>query len=185
MIDIYRIVVLKYNMNLLIQEKIKKNKNDTKENNSSNNILNEQKILTEIVNANILLKQSIHYCIHDYIINFIFEFNNKILLYNRYNMIIKEDTEEDSFIYKYFCNIEYNKTKILRLFNDNFVKYLSKTELHQYYFFIRNIDYLFNYLNKLLQENDSFSYFEKGINALNILQEKIKESNNSTTKDIV
>ena len=185
LIDIYRIVVLKYNMNLLIQEKIKKNKNDTKENNSANNILNEQKILTEIVNANILLKQSIHYCIHDYIINFIFEFNNKILLYNRYNMIIKEDTEEDSFIYKYFCNIEYNKTKILRLFNDNFVKYLSKTELHQYYFFIRNIDYLFNYLNKLLQENDSFSYFEKGINALNILQEKIKESNNSTTKDIV
>ena len=106
LIEIYRIVVLKYNMNLLIQEKIKKNKNDTKENNSANNILNEQKILTEIVNANILLKQSIHYCIHDYIINFIFEFNNKILLYNRYNMIIKEDTEEDSFIYKYFCNIE-------------------------------------------------------------------------------
>jgi hypothetical protein len=119
------------------------NKKRTKNDPKIITILNTKKNIKEFINSNSILRKAIQYCIHDYIINFIFDFNNEILLYKRLNMIIKEDNKEENFNFKYFSNFKIIKKRMLYLFNDNYVKYLSSNELHQYYLFIRNIEHLF------------------------------------------
>ena len=113
LIDIFKIVSLKYNIIKNAEKTINKKraKNDPK----AIIALNTEKNMIEFINSNIILRNAIQYCIHDYIINFIFDFNNEILLYKRLNMIIKEDKEENKFIFKYFTNIEMIKKEILYL----------------------------------------------------------------------
>ena len=180
LIDIFNIVSLKYNIIKNAEKTINKKraKNDPK----LIIALNNEKNMIEFINSNIILRNAIQYCIHDYIINFIFDFNNEILLYKRLNMIIKEDKEEDKFIFKYFTNIEIIKKKILGLFNDKYEKYFSSNEFHQYYLFIRNIKYLFEYLSNLINEQNINNVFEKGKNSFNILKEYINAYNKEWEK---
>ena len=176
LIEIFQLVCLKYNIIKNIEKTEIKKRN--KKNKNNNIVLQDEKNMIDFINSNNILRRAIHYCIHDYIINFIFDFNNEILLYKRLNMLIKEDTEENDFIYKYFTDIESNKKKILGLFNDNYEKYLSSSEFHQYYLFIRNIKYLFEYLSNNINGNNINSYFEKGENSYNKLKEYINVTNN-------
>ena len=181
LIDIFRLVSLKYDIIIKYTEK-NDNKKRTKNDPKIITILNTKKNIKEFINSNSILRKAIQYCIHDYIINFIFDFNNEILLYKRLNMIIKEDNKEENFNFKYFSNFKIIKKRMLYLFNDNYVKYLSSNELHQYYLFIRNIEHLFRYLSDLINENNINIYFSKGENNYNILQEYIDINNKKWEK---
>ena len=186
LINIFQLVALKYNI-IKKGEKNENKKRAKKEKKNNNISLNEEKNIIEFFNSNTTLRKAIHFCIHDYIINFIFDFNNEILLHKRMNMLVKEDNEEDNFVFRYFSNVENNENKILALFNDNYEKYLSSTEYHQYNLFIRNIKYLFEYLSNMINGNSIISYFEKGeiifnkmkdyINAYNKQWENVKNQN--------
>ena len=92
LIDIFRLVSLKYDIIIKYTEK-NDNKKRTKNDPKIITILNTKKNIKEFINSNSILRKAIQYCIHDYIINFIFDFNNEILLYKRLNMIIKEDNK--------------------------------------------------------------------------------------------
>ena len=111
-----------------------------------------------------------------------FDFNNETILNKRLNIIIKEDNNENELIYKYFCNLNNKKMEILTLFNDNYAKYFSSSELHQYYLFIRNIYYLFNYLENLYKDINLLSFVEKGENAFNELKEYLYSNNKENDK---
>ena len=180
LVDIFQIIALKYNIIKNVEKN--ENKKRSKNNQKLNIVLNNENNMIEFINANRILRKAIHYCIHDYIINFIFNFNNEILLHKRLDMLIKEDKEEDNFVFRYFSNTKSNKKKILGLFNDNYEKYLSATELHQYYLFIRNIKYLFEYLSNMINGNSIISYFEKGENIFNKLKEYINAMNKQWDK---
>ena len=180
LVDIFQIVSLKYNIIKNVEKS--ENKKRSKNNQKINIVVNNEKNMVEFINANRILRKAINYCIHDYIINFIFNFNNEILLHKRLDMLIKEDKEEDNFVFRYFSNTESNQKKILGLFNDNYEKYLSTTELHQYYLFIRNIKYLFEYLSNMINGNSIISYFEKGENIFNKLKEYINAINKQWDK---
>ena len=180
LIDICKLVSLKYKI-LKNSEKLD-NKKRAKNEQKNNMALNNEKIIVEFINSNDILRKAIHYCIHDYIINFIFDFNNEILFYKRLNFLIKEDIEENNIVFRYFTNIESTQQKILGLFNDKYEKYLSANELHQYYLFIRNIKYLFEHLNNSINENSIITYFEKGENTFNILKEYINAFNKQWDK---
>ena len=180
LIDIFQIVSLKYNIIKNLEKNV--NKKRTKNNPKINITLNDEKNMIEFINANRILRKAIHYCIHDYIINFIFNFNNEILLQKRLDMLIKEDKKEDNFVFRYFSNTESNKKKILGLFNDNYEKYLSSTELHQYYLFIRNIKYLFEYLSNMINSNSIITYLEKGEIMFSKLKEYIYANNKEWEK---
>ena len=188
LIDVFKIVALKYNEssqeNYQMKKKtIKNEKNSDKEKSLLElDVSNNELTLLLFIQSNSILRKAIHYCIHDYIINFMFDFNNENILDKRLNMIIKEDNGEEELIYKYFCDINNKKQKITALFNDNYVKYFSSSELHQYYLFIRNINYLFDHLSKLISEKSNDIYFEKGQNTLNILKEYILVNNKEFDK---
>ena len=186
LIDIFKIVALKINVisqeNYQLKKKsTKKSKNDEKKDKDKSlletDVTNNEMILLSFIKSNSTLRKAIHYCIHDYIINFIFDFNNENILEKRLKMIIKEDSEEEDFVFKYFCDVENKKKRIIALFNDNYVNYFSSSELHQYYLFIRQINYLFDYLSNLISEKSISTYFEKGENAYNSLKEYISANN--------
>jgi hypothetical protein len=179
-------VALKINVisqeNYQLKKKCSKNaKNDEKKDKGKSlletDVTNNEMILLSFIKSNSTLRKAIHYCIHDYIINFIFDFNNENILEKRLKMIIKEDCEEEDFVFKYFCDVENKKKKMIALFNDNYVNYFSSSELHQYYLFIRQINYLFDYLSNLISEKSITTYFEKGENAYNALKEYISANN--------
>ena len=111
-----------------------------------------------------------------------FSFNNETILNKRFNMIIKEDNIETELIFKYFCDIKNKKMKILSLLNDNYVKYFSSSELHQYYLFIRNIDYLFNYMESIYKDMDLSTFLEKGEYSFNELKDYIYANNKEYDK---
>ena len=180
LIDINKLVSLKYSI-IKNSEKLE-NKKRAKNDQKNTAALNNEKIIIEFINSNNILKKAIHYCIHDYIINFIFEFNNEILLYKRLNILIKEDKEESNFVFRYFTNTEITQEKILGLFNDKYEKYLSANELHQYYLFIRNIKYLFAHLNNAINENGILTYFEKAESTFNVLKDYIYAFNKQWEK---
>ena len=185
LINIFQLVSLKYKITKRGEKN--ENKKRSKKEQKNNISLEEEKNIIDFFNSNSTLRKAIHYCIHDYIINFIFDFNNEILLPKRMNMLIIEDKEEENFVFRYFSNVESNLNKILALFNDNYEKYLSSSEYHQYYLFLRNIKYLFEYLSNMINGNSIVSYFEKGesmfnkmkdyINAYNKQWEKVKNQN--------
>ena len=179
LIGIFQLVAYKYNIikNIEKTENKKRTKNTQKIPN-----LNEDKNIIEFLNSNTILRKAIHYCVHDYIIDFIFAFNNEILFHKKLSKLIKEDEKEENFGFKYFTNIDSVQKKIFALLNDNYEKYLSGTELHQYYLFIRNIKYLFEHLNNMINENNISSYFEKGENAFNQLKECINAKNKNWDK---
>ena len=182
LIDVSKLVSLKYNI-IKSCEKLETKKRPKNEQKNPLAINNE-KIIIEFINSNNILRKAIHYCIHDYIINFIFDFNNEILLYKKLNILIQEDSEESNFAFRYFTNTELTQQKILGLFNDKYEKYLSANELHQYYLFIRNIKYLFEHLNNAINENNIITYFEKGENTFNILKEYINAFNKENLKNL-
>ena len=182
LIDVSKLVSLKYNI-IKSCEKLETKKRPKNEQKNPLAINNE-KIIIEFINSNNILRKAIHYCIHDYIINFIFDFNNEILLYKKLNILIQEDSEENNFAFRYFTNTELTQQKILGLFNDKYEKYLSANELHQYYLFIRNIKYLFEHLNNAINENNIITYFEKGENTFNILKEYINAFNKENLKNL-
>ena len=182
LIDVSKLVSLKYNI-IKSCEKLETKKRPKNEQKNPLAINNE-KIIIEFINSNNILRKAIHYCIHDYIINFIFDFNNEILLYKKLNILIQEDSEENNFAFRYFTNTELTQQKILGLFNDKYEKYLSANELHQYYLFIRNIEYLFEHLNNAINENNIITYFEKGENTFNILKEYINAFNKENLKNL-
>ena len=97
-------------------------------------------------------------------------------------MIIKKDNDEEELVFKYFCDIENKKQKIIGLFNDNYVKYFSSSELHQYYLFVRQINYIFDYLESLYSQKSLSILFEKGENELNILRQYIFANNKELDK---
>ena len=179
LIDVFKIVALKYNVISQESYQIKKKQVKNEENNENPKSLLESDLSTNeltlvlFIQSNSILRQAIHYSIHDYILNFILDFNNENILEKRLNMIIKEDIEEKELIFKYFCDIENKKQKIIALFNDNYIKYFSSSEMHQYYLFMRFINYLFDHLENLYSEKSISTFFEKGEKALNILTEYI------------
>ena len=187
LIDVFKIVALKYNVisqeNYQTKKKSKKEeKKDTQKSLLESDLSNNELTLLLFIQSNSILRKAIRYCIHDYIINFLFDFNNQNILEKRLNMIIKEDNDEEELIFKYFCDIENKKQKIIGLFNDNYVKYFSSSELHQYYLFIRQINYLFDYLENLYSQKSISIFFEKGENALNILKQYIFANNKELDK---
>ena len=154
LIDVFRIVALKYNVSSQENYQVKKKQKTDEKNEKQKSLLesdvsNNELTLLLFIHSNSILRKSIHYCIHDYIINFMYDFNNEIILEKRLNMIIKEDNSEEELTFKYFCDIFKKKKMIKALFNDNYVKYFSSSELHQYYLFIMNVHYLFGYLENL------------------------------------
>ena len=186
LIDVAKIVSLKYNVNSQVNYQNKK-KPKIEEKNEQKSLLesdvsNNELTLLQFIQSNILLRDSIFYCIHDYIINFMFDFNNETILNKRLNMIIKEDNNETELIFKYFCDIKNKKIKILALFNDKYVKYFSSSELHQYYLFIRNLNCLFNYIDKIYNEKTLLTFIEKGEKEYNILKEYIYALNKEFDK---
>ena len=163
LLEIFKIVIIKYEIEL---NDIKSNINNQNENISKNN-----GILLEFIKCNELLIKAINYVIHDYLINFILDFNNEIILEKRLDMIIDKDINEQLFINKYFCDYDNKKEKIYSLFNDKYANYFCSSEMKQYYIFIKEIDYLFDYLS-ISNENKSVLYFlEKGEKSLNFLKD--------------
>ena len=186
LIDVAKIVSLKYNVNSQVNYQNKK-KQRNEQNNEQKSLLESDVSKNELtlvlfIESTIILRQSIFYCIHDYIINFMFDFNNETVLNKRLNMIIKEDDNETELIFKYFFDIKNIKTKILSMFNDNYVKYFSSSEFHQYYLFLRNIDYLFNYMESIYKDMDLLAFLEKGEKSLNELLDYIYANNNEYDK---
>ena len=184
LIDVFKIVALKYNVisNQMNKKSKNENRNDNETSLLESDMSNNELTLLLFIQSNSILRNAIHYCIHDYIINFMFDFNNENIINKRLNMIIKEDDNEEELIFKYFCDVHFKKQKIIALFNDNYVKYFSSSELHQYYLFIRNINFLFDYLTKLISEKTIDIYFEKGENSLNYLKECIAANNKEFDK---
>ena len=188
LIDVFKIVALKYNVisqeNYQIKKKPSKNEDKNKRRKSllETDVTSNEMTLLSFIQSNSTLRQAIHYCIHDYIINFIFDFNNENILDKRLNMIIKEDNDEEELVFKYICDINNKKRKLIALFNDNYVKYFSSSELHQYYLFIRQINYLFDYLSNLLSQKSILIFIEKGLDNLNILKEYISANNKEWEK---
>ena len=186
LIDVAKIVSLKYNVNSQVNYQNKK-KQKNEPNNEQKSLLESDVSKNELtlvlfIESTIILRQSIFYCIHDYIINFMFAFNNETVINKRLNMIIKEDNIETELIFKYFCDIKNKKMKILSLFNDNYVKYFSSSELHQYYLFIRNIDFLFNYMESIYKDMDLSTFLEKGEYSFNELKDYIYANNKEYDK---
>ena len=173
----FKVVTLKYQISLNQTTKNNNNKQDEidktekllLENNLSLSNINET--LLTFIKTNESLRKAIHYVIHDYIINFILDFNNEIILEKRLDMIIDKDINEQLFIDKYFCDYESKKEEIYSLFNDKYIHYISSTEMNQYYLFIKEIDYLFNYLSSSISNKSSLFYMDKGENALNSLKD--------------
>ena len=103
LIGIFQLVAFKYN----IIKNIEKTENKKRTKNTQKiPALNEDKNIIEFLNSNSILRKAIHYCVHDYIIDFIFAFNNEILFHKKLSKIIKEDEKEENFGFKYFTNID-------------------------------------------------------------------------------
>ena len=168
LLEIFKIVIIKYEIEL---NNIKTNINNQNENKEENNIANNNEILLEFIKCNELLIKAINYVIHDYLINFILDFNNEIILEKRLDMFIDKDINEELFINKYFCDYNNKKEKIYSLFNDKYTKYFCSSELNQYYIFIKEIDYLFDYLSNSISNKSVLDFLDKGEKSLNSLKD--------------